>query len=105
MVGFGQAALGHEVRESAEAVLALALGEVESLVGRRYQLGRSERVVGVRGDPDAEREIRARGGGNGGGMDGIDDAVREALRARLVCVDRHYRQLLSAGPPNHVLSP
>src|SRR5713226_9415327 len=76
-ISIGQLELRYELGESARTVLALALGEVQRLVRGGDELLRRQRVFWVSGDPDAESQGLARGGGDRGRMHGIDDAVGE----------------------------
>ena len=52
--------LTYKLCERAEPILPLALGVVQRLVRRRYQLRWRERVLRVGGDADAEGQVMAR---------------------------------------------
>src|SRR5713226_2646415 len=95
--------LGHQLRERARAILALALGEIESLVGGRNQLLSRQCVLWISGDANAESQVLAWDSRHGRRVHGVDDSIRQALRANAVEVRNHEGELVAAVAGHKVL--
>jgi hypothetical protein len=85
----------YKLRESAEAILALPLRVVQSLVRGCDELHRRQRVFRERGHADAERQVVPWRGGQRSRSRGLDDAVRQAAGSGGVGVGDHDRQLVT----------
>ena len=103
-IAISQLELGHQLREGAGAVFALALRQVERLVRRRNKLAGRKRVFRIRRDTDAECQVQPGSGGHRRGVHCIHDAIRETLRAGAVGVGDHHRKLIAAVSRDQVLS-